>query len=346
MQVMQDADRTPRTRHHAGVRIEVMPDLDVLIARKPQWWTLWRGIADATPFQSPAWLLCWARHYAPDRTGAIAAWRGDRLLALLPYFSWDGAVWLAGTGPGDYGDALIAPGAAHVAPALLQALAGVAGQRHCERIDLRQLRPDSALLAAATPAGWRSATSNDEPCTSVQLHGRDGLDAISPRWLRNIMLAQRKLEKAGTCTLAPVPAAQAKAGARLLLWLHEKRWRARGETGLFAGDGLLRSFVRAVIPDLQRSGLLRLQRLMCDRWPLAETFAMHAPGGTYFYLTGFDPAWSRFSPGLLTIAASMRAAAAEGDRAAHFLRGDERYKYHLGATACAMWRRVLRKAQG
>jgi CelD/BcsL family acetyltransferase involved in cellulose biosynthesis len=61
----------------------------------------------------------------------------------------------------------------------------------------------------------------------------------------------------------------------------------------------------------------------------------------YFYLSGFDPAWSRISPGMVTIAAAMTTAAGEGAREFHFLRGREPYKYRLGAADRSTVRRML-----
>lgn len=327
----------------SGTRLEILHDLDALRAHQAPWFALWRAIPDATPFQSPAWLLCWAGHYAAGRTGAIAAWEGNGLLALLPYFVWDGAVWFAGTGPSDYGDALVAPRAPPLSGALLRALTDVAREHECERIDLRQLRSGAALLAAPTPAGWRSETTPGTTCMTIRVSGGDGLGAASPRWRRNMACARRKLGRAGAWMLQRVPADESNHAADVLLGLHERRWSARGEpSGLFA-DTLLRGFVHDVIPRLASAGLLRMYALKLDHRPLAATFAMHAPGATHVYSTGFDPEASRYSPGLLSMAAAISGATAEGDRVAHFLRGRESYKYHLGATECATWHRVLRR---
>lgn len=346
---MNDASLSPRTSQRAECGIEthiaLLPDINALQAHQAPWFALWREVADATPFQAPAWLLCWALHYAPDRTGAIAATAGGRWLAALPYFIWNGVVWLAGTGVSDYGDALVGPRATGLSDALLEALAGVAHENDCRRIDLRQLRPDSPLLSAATPAVWRSEIMPGEPCMALPLHGAEGLGEVSRRWRRNIAYAQRRLGRAGAWTLQRVPADDAAQAAEVLRRLHERRWNARNEpSGLFA-DPLLREFLRDVIPRLGSASLLRMYTLELDQRPIATTFAMRAPGATYFYATGFDPAWSRCSPGLLSIAAAIRGAADEGDRTLHFLRGREGYKHHLGASEHATCRRVLRRTE-
>lgn len=337
------AGPAPRARHSPAPRIEILPDIEALRAQQAQWFALWRNVADATPFQSPAWLLCWAEHYARGRSGAVAVKDGDGLMALLPYFSWHDTLWLAGTGTSDYGDALIVPRAARLADALLDTLAAIARDNGCDRIDLRQLRPGSVLLAAATPRGWRDDVTPGEPCMSMSLHGEAGLGAVSKRWRRNAAYARRNLGRAGSWVLQRVPWDESSHAADVLLCLHERRWSARGEAhGVFA-DTLLRDFVHDVIPRLGCAGLLRMHTLKLDHRPLAATFAMHAPGATCVYLTGFDPAASRYSPGLLSMLAAISAAAAEGDHAVHLLRGRERYKSHLGANGCATWRRLLRR---
>jgi CelD/BcsL family acetyltransferase involved in cellulose biosynthesis len=335
----------PRAQPASTPRVERLPDLDALQAHRAPWFALWRCIPDATPFQSPAWLLCWAEHYAPDRTGAVVVRDGGGLLALLAYFSWAGALWLAGTGPSDYGDALIAQRAAPQVDALLETLAAIADEYACDRIELCQLRAGSRLLRAATPRGWRSEIAPGDACMSLRLGSGHALDGATAHCRRNIACASHRLDRAGPWTLQRVPADESHHAADVLLGLHERRWGARGEpAGLFA-DVLLRDFVHDVIPRLGCAGLLRFYMLKLDHRPLAATFAMHASGATYFYGTGFDPEAARFSPGLLSIAAAIQGAAAEGDQAFHFLRGRERYKQRLGASEHATCRRVLRRGE-
>lgn len=177
---------------------------------------------------------------------------------------------------------------------------------------------------------------------AMPVAGTDGLGAASKRWRDNIAYARRRLERAGRCGLQCVPARDSEYAADVLMGLHERRWSARGEpSGLFA-DALLRGFVRDVIPELGSAGVLRMYALTFDDRPIAATFAMHAPGATHIYITGFDPEASRYSPGLVSNAAAIGGAAAEGDRTVQLLRGRERYKYRLGATERPTWRRVLR----
>jgi CelD/BcsL family acetyltransferase involved in cellulose biosynthesis len=320
--------------------VEVLGSLSELAALRAEWWALWQALPQPVPFLTPSWLLCWARHYAPDRTRAIAVREHGVLVALLPFFSWRGELLLAGTGPSDYGDALIVPGRGELAAVLLHALASAAGALGCARIDLQQLRPDSPLLRAPTPHGWQSGTRDGELCTVARAHGDDGLGCINGKMRRNLRLAQRNLEREGEVVIAPLQKAEWRGAARTLEWLHGRRWRQRGQSGQLA-DPLMCAFMRSVIPDMGEAGLLRFYRLKCDTRPLAAAFVMRCGRSAHFYLTGFDPAWARYSPGLLTVVAAMRGAFAEGVEEFHFLRGREAYKYRIGAEDRPMHCRAL-----
>ena len=320
--------------------VEVLGSLPELAAVRAEWWALWHTLPQPTPFLTPSWLLCWARHYAPDRTRAIAVREHGMLVALLPFFSWRGEVLLAGTGPSDHGDALIAPGHEGLAPVLLDALVAAAAALGCARVDLQQLPPKSPLLNAPDPHGWESHLREGDLCTTAYAQGEDGLGCINGKTRRNLRLALRNLEREGEVVIAPLAKPEWRGAARTLEWLHGRRWRQRGESGKLA-DPLMCAFMRSVIPDMGEAGLLRFYRLKCDNRPLAAAFTMRCGRTAHFYLTGFDPAWARYSPGLLTVVAAMRGAFDEGVEEFHFLRGREAYKYRIGAQDRPMFCRAL-----
>ncbi len=64
---------------------------------------------------------------------------------------------------------------------------------------------------------------------------------------------------------------------------------------------------------------------------IAVQYNLLAGSRLYLYLSGFDPKWSRMSPGALLVRESIRAAMAEGAREADFLRNPEDFKYLWGA---------------
>jgi CelD/BcsL family acetyltransferase involved in cellulose biosynthesis len=303
----------------------------------PEWDELWRRCG-ATPFQHPAWLLPWARRYAPGRAGAAALRIGGRLQGLAPVFAWQGALMLAGTRPSDRGDWLLAPEARAQAGALLAAMAAAPLGRFA-RIELRQLPPGSMLARAAAPPGWREVCGEDEPCLVAPLSGEDGLAAVSAGCRSNWRYAMRRIGREGG-EVELVPQDGVTDAMAQLARLHARRWQARGESGVLA-DPLLDGLLRDAAPGLAAAGLLRLWRLRRRGAAVAVLLVLAGRGAHAYFIGGFDPAAARLSPSSALIGAAMAQAAREGAKRFDFLRGDEPYKARWGAAPQPSLRRTL-----
>jgi CelD/BcsL family acetyltransferase involved in cellulose biosynthesis len=265
------------------------------------------------------------------------------MVALVPFFTWEGRVLLAGTGPTDYCDGLFTAGAATASDEALAMLAASADELGCEWIDLQQLPQYSPLLTARAPHGWQDQVDEGTVCPVTKLCGADGLGSVSARWRRNLAQSKRKLESIPGFHLRLASTSLFEGAACVIERLHARRWEQRGEAGVLS-DALMRGFLRSLLPQLSAAALLRLHTLQIDSLIIAAVFVLHGHETAYFYISGFDPEWSRFSPGNVTVAAAMRQAASEGAREIHFLRGREPYKYHFGAEDRPTWRRVLNRA--
>ncbi len=320
------------------VEIELLdgPGLDRAAA---EWAALWRRCSGATPFQAPDWLLPWARRYAPGRARAAALRRAGRLEGLAPVFTWEGALLLAGTGPSDRGDWLLAPGAESMAGRLLEAMAALPCGDF-ERIELRQLGPGSTLASAPAPPGWSEERAADEACLVAPLTGEDGLGAATKKCRENWRYAMRRIDREGG-TVERVPEGQVPQGMAELARLHGQRWRARGETGVL-DDPLLDGFLRDAAPGLARSGLLRLYRLRFGAEAAAVLLVLAGRRAHHYYLGGFDPGRAALSPSAALVGFAMARAAGEGAAEFDFLRGDEPYKLRWGAEERPTCRRRLR----
>ena len=306
-----------------------------LDALEGEWDALWRRCPRATPFQSPAWLLTWARHYAPGRCGAATLRAEGRLVGLAPLFCWEGALLLAGTGPSDRGDALLDPAFAGEAPRLLAALPDAAPERF-DRIDLQQLAPDSPFLCAV-PEGWAEELPEGDACLVAPLTGEDGLAAASSRQRSHWRHSLRQLEKLGGTTGLAAPE-EASEAIEDLLRLNALRW---GDQGVLA-DPLMQAHLRDAGPALAQAGLLRLHQVTLGGERIAVLMVLAGPWAHHGYNGGFDPAHGKLSPSAILVGLAMARAAREGVPHFDFLRGHEGYKRVWGAEPQPMLRRVLR----
>jgi glycosyltransferase involved in cell wall biosynthesis/CelD/BcsL family acetyltransferase involved in cellulose biosynthesis len=310
-------------------------DQAALFALADQWRALWARDSTATVFQRPEWLLPWTRHLLTGEISALALRRAGRLLALAPFFRWidkDGArvVSLMGAGVSDYLDVVVDD---EVRPEAAAALAD--WLRTCaDRCEWSELRPGSLLRQLGCP---HSEEWPQELCPALQLEGGDAWSRVPARMRKAVAYARRH----ATRTLGMVLDHEADLDASFshLESLHEARWRQRG--GGMLGDARVRAFQREAAAALQ--GDLLLTTLRLGGAVAGVLYGFHDRKATRYYLSGFDPALGRYSPGTLLVAAALDQAAARGATTFDFLRGPEPYKYAFGAKdACRLVRRCLR----
>jgi CelD/BcsL family acetyltransferase involved in cellulose biosynthesis len=320
------------------MHIDVVPP-SALAGLAQEWASLWSTVPDGTPFQSPAWILPWSEVYAPGRCWAAVLRSDGRLAGVLPMFAWDGALLLAGSGPSDRSSALLAEGTAAHAPDLLAAIVRAVPEPF-NRIDLQQLDLDGPLAAAPPPAGWHARRMPGEPWHVLPLAGGDGMENVPRRMRANWAYAARRLHREGG-EISRVGAAAGRTAERLAS-LHGARWRAKGESGVLS-DALLATFLGRAIPALDDAGLLRAYELAAAGETVGVLFAMRGASSTSYYLSGFDPAHARLSPGTVLVGRAIEDAAAEGAIAFDFLRGNEGYKHRWGTVERPSIRRVFER---
>ncbi len=72
--------------------------------------------------------------------------------------------------------------------------------------------------------------------------------------------------------------------------------------------------------------------LSVDGRPAAAAFGFADPQGYYLYNSAYDPAFAEAGPGFVLLAAMIERSILDGLARFDFLKGDERYKYRLGAV--------------
>jgi CelD/BcsL family acetyltransferase involved in cellulose biosynthesis len=319
-------------------------DLEQLRA---DWQQLYAACDEATPFQSPAWLISWCKHLCNSQLLVLTAREGDRLIGLLP-FCLDTRVpgkrelRLLGTGVSDYLDLL-------VIPEWRESFCAAAWQ-HLERIqdqwdscDWQQLRPTSPLLMPV-PAGWECETVQGEPCLQLPPLSGGGLSNVIPKTMcRKLRYYRHRLEKLGNAVFERATCETFSDVFDSFLQLHQNRWRAKGQGGLL-NHKALREFHREAALGFLEHGSLRLCRLRLGPEPIASLYGFKCGDRLFCYLTGFDPNYQQLSPGTLMLGYAIESAMAEGARQFDFLRGSEPYKFYWGARAKPAWRRIIRRS--
>ncbi|MDX7950321.1 GNAT family N-acetyltransferase [Lichenihabitans sp. Uapishka_5] len=319
------------TQSRSTLEITLLTRTSDLVRLLPEWWALWSRSAQATPFQSPAWLLPWWQVFHPGPLMSVAVRRDGLLVGLAPFYLEDGPygrrLLPLGIGMTDYLDVLIdgAP-APDVAEAFAKAYVAEGGR--WDVWSLEELRPDAVACSLAfgtlegEPQGQSAAPVLALPATVAEWERSRG----GRRWRR----AWNRVQRHDRVGIAESDGLSGPDLFEALIELHGRRWAAKGEPGVLANPDV-RLFHRTAVPHLRASKLLRSFGLQVEGQTVAAYYGFAHRGESYAYLNGFNPDWGFESPGTALIGTAIRCAIGQGQRRFHFLRGQEPYKYLWGA---------------
>jgi CelD/BcsL family acetyltransferase involved in cellulose biosynthesis len=125
-----------------------------------------------------------------------------------------------------------------------------------------------------------------------------------------------------------------------LFELHNRRWRRRGAMGAFAGERM-QKFHHEVARQFLERGWLRLHRLRLDGETRAAFYCFQYGARVYYYLSGFDLEYGKFSIGNVAMSHAVESAIKDGAREFDLLRGDETYKFQWKAVERSTLRLVI-----
>jgi CelD/BcsL family acetyltransferase involved in cellulose biosynthesis len=309
--------------------MQLVTTIESLESLASEWDALWRRANNATPFQSPHWLLPWWTHFSNGGELAVVM-SSDALAPLYVLRDEDESLGMfLGTGISDYLDFL----GTEVAPLLERALTV-----DCQFWDLQQIRPSSPLLTAALPDGWSDNAEEMDPCPVLSLEnaGEELSNLLSTHARKKL----RYYRRAAKATYESATSETLDELLTALFDLHAARWKTRGLPGVLADD-VVQSFHRDVARRMLDAGALRMHAMRMNDRIVAVFYGFAHQGTVYYYLSGFDPALDRLSIGSLLVAHAVEEAAREGATTFDFLRGAEEYKYAWGATDRVNRRRQL-----
>jgi CelD/BcsL family acetyltransferase involved in cellulose biosynthesis len=309
-----------------------------LTALRQEWSALFDAAQDPSPFLSWEWLETWWRAFGGRREPWILEARdgAGALAGLLLLAGGAGPLGLRRwrlLGNGVTGaDGLDVLARAADAPAVREALVrAVADQAEpWDVLDLEDLpcgSPTVGLLRRAAAArGARVAVERGFACPGFALRGT--FDAHLARVRRRETYGRRVrwlARQPGFRVAVATAPEEAPAALEELLRLHRLRWQEEGGSeGIPPGP--VEEFHRAVAPRLAARGWLRLYTLQVGGAAVASVYGLEVGRRFFYYQSGYDPAWSARSPGLVLVGRTVEDAYARGLTDYDFLRGSEAYK--------------------
>jgi CelD/BcsL family acetyltransferase involved in cellulose biosynthesis len=297
----------------------------------------------APPFLSWEWLSTWHRWFGQEkRPFLLCARESGKLIALLPLcaensqssrfsprlkrMSFMGESY----GASDYLDILALPEFKQKGADIF--IDYLAAPRSFDLLELEGMAADSRTLQSLTrrfanDGRFRYRIVPQYICPRMSLDARwEDLLERSRRsdYFKRCIRRLNKIASFEFRAISDVNEIPAAFGRHLAL--HVGRWIDRGGSSAFR-TAEQKGFTVDAAVELARAGMTRFEEIWLEGECRASLFGFESGDCYYFYLSGFDQAWSKYSLGFTLLWLSIREASRRGLKMYDFLRGDENYKF-------------------
>ncbi|MEO0565257.1 MAG: GNAT family N-acetyltransferase [Chloroflexota bacterium] len=326
------------------MNITLHTTLDEFDALQDRWDDLVRQSFANTPFSLFAWQRAWWAAYQPGDLWIVTVKADGNLVGILPGFieTNDGRHTLRLIGHidvVDYMDVIVRQGDETT---VLSELADfLAEQRdHFDAIGLANIQEHSPTYEMfpdkLSAAGFETVdTEQNEVSPIIELP--DNYDS----YLNDILSSRERKETKRKMR-------KAEAGLYDVSWYkvgkdHDLDAELEQFLGLMASADAEKAafldndqhvdFFKRVMPAMHEQGYLELLTVSIDGEPCAAYLNFDYNDKIYVYNSGLDPdKYGALSPGIVLIQFAIQHAIERGRKAFDLLRGDETYKYKMGAT--------------
>jgi CelD/BcsL family acetyltransferase involved in cellulose biosynthesis len=321
--------------------LEMTLDCDERCFELPQWKEVLARDPDRHIFATPEWNRVWWEEFGAGKDLFLLTMRraGD-LVGIVPlYRKHEGdrklLRFLGGIDLTDYlGPICAAEDRSEVAAAFVSWLG--TEEVEWDEFDAHNMPVpfDFAefLIERADNDGYRFEVEQEETAAILLLPDSwdDYLESLDPKERRELKRKNRRIIR--EVPDATYRTADEESLERDLKYFVEMHRGAEGHKGHFMKPEIATFFER-VARALMPLGWLRLDFLEIAGRPVASTFSFELNNTFYLYNSAYEPEVKRLSPGVVLASRLIEESIERGLDRFDFLRGEERYKYQLGAQA-------------
>jgi CelD/BcsL family acetyltransferase involved in cellulose biosynthesis len=313
-----------------SLRCKIITDFAELEALAGDWGRLWNSAPRRDVFNAFAWARAWWRScgsrlslYTP------VAYRGDRVVGILPLVIDGCTLRFLGFGHSDYNDMLCdAEDATDVLEAALRALF----QRPTawDSCVLENV-PESAWLVACLDklSGWLRARlhlsfCNHCPRVALETAGAEPLKSILKK--KSLLRHEKALSRLGDVRFRHMESRdEIRSHLPAFFRQHIARRALAGDKSLFCAEEAC-CFYRALVDELDPQRELRFSVLELDERPIAYHFGFEVHGTFFWYKPTFDADLCGYSPGEVLLKKLFEHAGQKRLQVFDFTVGDEAFK--------------------
>lgn len=318
----------------------VCEDFDGL---ETSWSYLLARLPRPTVFLTPLWHRTWWQHMGQGDLCLLAIGNSEKVMGIAPLMQEHSHLsFLGDTDLVDYHDLLLEPGQEQPA---LTALLDFLGQHKWDSFRMTSLPEGSPTLdllpGLAQARGLVVERVLEDVCPRLELPATwdDYLAGLTKKDRHELRRKLRRLY--GQAEVRHYTVTDPEGVAQGLDDFFRLLRASRQDKAEFLTPQR-EAFMRAMATALAREGIARLFFLEVSGVRVASALCFYYNGEVSLYNSGYDPAYSSLSVGLLLKALALRDAIELRARAFDFLRGAEPYKYDLGGKDRHLWQITLR----
>lgn len=209
-------------------------------------------------------------------------------------------------------------------------------------IELGPLLPDSTVLQYLMP----EAINRNLPVTSLPDDVTVGmklpadpdsyLQLLSGKQRHELLRKERRLLEEGEISYNVIKHATEQDMETFLHFFRE----SREDKNKFLTD-TMESFFKSIVDSCSREGTLQIGAMHLNSVPVATTLCFDHRDEIYLYNSGYNPDYRWLSVGLISKYYCIRESILQGKHRFDFLKGAERYKFHLGGTETPLFRCII-----
>jgi CelD/BcsL family acetyltransferase involved in cellulose biosynthesis len=318
-----------------AIEIREIDSLDYFGSAEGDWRRLLRKSGEDDVFLTPEWHQAWWETMGEGREPLfLEASSGGEVVGIAPLMiSTRGRVkrWrkleFAATGPSDRLGILANNGDQAVHLAFWDF---ILKRGAWDVLELRDMNQDGPTELASRKA-FANGERNGEVCPFLPLKGDYAryLAGLAKPIRHNIFRYSRRLEQLGAEFRVATTTSDTKHALLDLVRINSERWKDTG-TGAFFDPGMHR-FLEKVIDRFSGKDTVVFHGIWIKELPIAVVMGFFYRNRHLYYIPGFNPQYSEYSPGSVIHAKIIEDCFARGLTEVDFLRGGESHKYRFNA---------------
>jgi len=317
-----------------------------LFGLENSWNDLLANSGSDNPFSTFEWIATWWKHFGKDKDLLLLAVKVEgRLIGLaplmvdhlpFPLFPLKRILFI-GHGLSDYADFLITEQRVDALKLILNYLQKSNQWSLLELAEIPETSPNLPILRELI-LNWPLTCKLDvlDLCPYLPLDGTFDTyyQGLSRHRRKDLTQKQNKLSQLGKFEFHVFNNEDLDPLLQSLIEIHQKRRRQLGDTSLF-NESPYQSFLKEMTATFAARNWLDLEHISLNGSMISFSLGFRYKQSVFNWIQGFDPQYSRFSPGQIVLLLKIKEAFRKDITNLDFTRGEEVYKMEWTSLARA-----------